>query len=50
MSPSYGVRVPVTVIRLDVTASGALAVGWAFGVDLPAETVIERARHYREAA
>jgi uncharacterized heparinase superfamily protein len=50
MSPSYGVRVPVTVIRLDVTASGALAVGWAFGVDLPAETVIERARRYREAA
>jgi uncharacterized heparinase superfamily protein len=49
-SPSYGVRVPITVIRLDVTAAGAFAVGWAFGVDLPADAVIERARQYREAA
>ena len=49
-SPSYGVRVPITVIRLDVTATGALAVGWAFGIDMPVEAVIERARQYREAA
>ncbi|HET7697841.1 MAG TPA: alginate lyase family protein [Vicinamibacterales bacterium] len=48
-SPSYGVRVPITVIRLDVTATGALAVAWAFGLG-SAEAVLERARQYREAA
>lgn len=49
-SPSYGIRVPITVIRLDVTRTGAFSVGWAFGLDMTADIVVERARQYLEAA
>ena len=50
VSPSYGVREPITVIRVDLTAAGAFSVAWAFGARLPAGAVVERARQCLEAA